>query len=123
MRKWAQRILVLTLILAGLLALPGQFALADCQVRSTTTGGHDIVVCSTDPPDTNGIYTGPGDDNLTIEAGAMVSGYTTAEGDAVAVNTGAGSDTVTNHGTVNGTWDGVALRSGANDTLYNHGSI
>src|SRR5687767_6595618 len=101
------------LVLMGMM-LPGEKAAAECTITSTSNGSDDVLLCTAQPPEDDGVETLEGDDRVTIEAGATVSGYISSE-NAVAIDTGRGSDTVVNYGTIDAPYDGVHLRDGVSD--------
>lgn len=110
------RIRVLTLLLLFTVLLwPVALADAACVITGSS-GEDDTVICTSTPQDTNGIYTGYGNDTLTIRSDAVVS----SPGDAVI--TYYGDDKVLNYGTVRGGDDAVDLGRGQ-DTLNNYGLI
>jgi hypothetical protein len=115
MRRLRIAILTLCIIVIILLLLPGSVALADCQITSSSSG-NQTVVCQ-NPPDTDGISTGSGNDTVTVNADTEVS-----SSNPITISTGAGSDTVYSNGSVYGLYDAIDLGSG-NDTLHNYGSI
>jgi hypothetical protein len=121
-KKDIRRAGVIALILIVCLILPQSIAFADCRITSTSNGSDDIVLCTANPKDNDGIATLDGADTVTIEAGAEVGGYISTE-NAVAIDTGRGSDTVNNYGTIRVPYDGVHLRDGSNDVLNNYGLI
>lgn len=93
---------------------PSAAARADCRITSSS-GSDDVVVCS-NPPDTNGIFTGYGNDTVTVNADTSV----VTAGDAI--GTSYGSDVVTNRGLIRSGDDSVDLGRGS-DRVNNYGRI
>lgn len=116
MRK--RRVLVVAIILglAGLFLLPVGLAVADCSITSVS-GSDDTVVCSPPTEQTTAVFTGSGNDTITVQSGAVIR---TTSGDAI--HAGAGSDTVWNYGSIYSAGAGVHLSTGT-DVLHNYGLV
>lgn len=105
-------------LLAGLTQGTLTTAMADCQDTGDVGDGSggDIITCDNDPgADADGYTAGAGNDQITIEAGAIV-------GDGVGLDDIKGSDgddTITNNGSVD---DDIFGDSG-DDTITNNGTV
>jgi hypothetical protein len=106
---------ILALALLGLAAQAPRFAHADCRVTSST-GSDDTVVCA-DSNDTDGINTGYGNDQLTVQAGIEV-GHSAGS----PIRTESGNDMVTNYGVILGGTNGIHTGVGT-DRVDNYGRI
>lgn len=110
-QSYKKRLIMLIVMVCSLVPLGSAFA--DCRVQSSN-GSDDIVVCA-NPADTDGIRTGGGNDNVTVNADTEVRGDR-------AIDTGTGHDTVTNRGTARGNTAAIFFDQGS-DTLHNYGTI
>lgn len=114
-----RRLLRLTAVFVGLaliLMLPSGVVLADCQITSSSSGNDNVSCYGSN--DTNGIYTGGGNDIVVVQPGITVSN---SGGDTI--QTGTGTDRVDNRGTVTSGYEAVDLGTGSGDRLNNYGLI